>query len=250
MKYSIGKGRHKESTSGSGRKIIMAIVVVTSALSFTLGYFVGKSVLKENYAQLPGIGSQQQAVAIPPQQETAPTPQSQPAVNTPRPPVANEQLPQDKTMPLKTVAVKEENIPAAPPLVKGGDSSVATRTETLREGEGGLSAKNRQKSPQNETVYTVQAGAFKNPKDALSLKHKLENKGYKTYIKKSSEEKNVKLFKVRTGEFTDREKAEDFALKLKKSEGLKAFVTAKNGETREEDKISSPPRANKQEKPR
>lgn len=236
MKYSTGKGRHKESTSGSGRKIIMAIVVVTSALSFTLGYFVGTSVLKEKHIQPPGIGSQQQAVAIPLQQETAPTPQSQPAVNNPRPPVANEQLPQDKTMPLKTVAVKEENIPAAPPLVK--------------EGEGGLSAKNRQKSQQNETVYTVQAGAFKNPKDALSLKHKLENKGYKAYIKKSSEEKNVKLFKVRTGEFTGREKAEDFALKLKKSEGLKAFVIAKNGETREEDKISSLPRANKQEKPR
>lgn len=228
MKYSTGKGRHKESISG--RKIIIAIVVVTSALSFTLGYFVGTSVLKEKHIQPPGIGAQQQAVAIPPRQETAPGPQSQP-------PVANEQLPQDKTMPLKTVAVKEENNPVAPSLVK--------------EGEGGLSAKNKQKSLKNETLYTVQAGAFKNPKDALSLKHKLEKKGYKAYIKKSAEEKNAKLFKVRTGEFTDREKAEDFALKLKKSEGLKAaFVTAKNGETREEDKVSSLPRANKQEKPR
>ena len=237
MKYSTGKGRHKESTSGSGRKIIMAIVVVTSALSFTLGYFVGKSVLKENDSQLPEIGAQQQAVAIPLQQETAPTPQSQPVQISVQPPVANEQMPQDKTMPLKAVAVKEENHPAAPPLVK--------------ESEGGLSAKNSQKPPQNETVYTVQAGAFKNPKDALSLKHRLEKKGYKAYIKKSVEEKNVKLFKVRTGEFTDREKAEDFALKLKKSEGLKAaFVIAKNGETREEDKVSSLPRANKQEKPR
>lgn len=241
MKYSAGKVRHKESISG--RKIIMAIIVITSALSFTLGYFVGKSVLKENYAQLSGIESQRQAIAIPPRQETAPPPQSRPAVNSPQPPVANEQTPQDKTMSLKTVAVKEENNPAVPPLVKVGDS-------TLREVEGGLSAKNRQKSPQNETVYTVQAGAFKNPKDALSLKHKLENKGYKAYIKKSVEGKNVKLFKVRTGEFTDREKAEDFALKLKKSEGLKAFVIAKNGETREEEKISSLPRTNKQEKPR
>lgn len=235
MKYSAGKGRHKEPISG--RKIIIAIVVVTSALSFTLGYFVGTSVLKEKHIQPPGIGAQQQAVAIPPRQETAPDPQSQP-------PVANEQLPHDKTMPLKTVAVKEENNPVAPSLVKVGDS-------TLREGEGGLSAKNKQKSLKNETLYTVQAGAFKNPKDALSLKHKLEKKGYKAYIKKSAEEKNAKLFKVRTGEFTDREKAEDFALKLKKSEGLKAaFVTAKNGETREEDKSSSLPRANKQEKPR
>lgn len=228
MKYSTGKGRHKESISG--RKIIMAIVVITSALSFTLGYFVGTSVLKEKHIQPPGIGSQQQAIAIPPRQETAPVPQSQL-------PVANEQLPQDKTMPVKTVTVKEENNPVAPSLAK--------------EGEGGLSAKNKQKSLQNETVYTVQAGAFKNPKDALSLKHKLENKGYKAYIKKSAEEKNGKLFKVRTGEFTDREKAEYFALKLKKSEGIKAaFVTAKSGETREEDKVSSLPRANKQEKPR
>ncbi|KAF0143704.1 MAG: hypothetical protein FD156_2439 [Nitrospirae bacterium] len=234
MKYSTGKGRHKESISG--RKIIIAIVVVTSALSFTLGYFVGTSVLKEKRIQPPGIGAQQQAITIPPQQETAPAPQSQP-------PLANEQLPQDKTMPLKTVAVKEENNPVAS-SVKAGDS-------TLREGEGRLSAKNKQKSLKNETLYTVQAGAFKNPKDALSLKHKLEKKGYKAYIKKSAEEKNAKLFKVRTGEFTDREKAEDFALKLKKSEGLKAaFVTAKNGETREEDKVSSLPRANKQEKPR
>ncbi len=235
MKYGTGKGRHKESISG--RKIIIAIVVITSALSFTLGYFVGTSVLKEKHIQPPGIVPQQQAIAIPLRQETAPPPQSQPAVNGPQPPVANEHLPQDKTMPVKTVAVKEENNPAAPTLTK--------------EGEGGLSVKNKQKSPQNETVYTVQAGAFKNPKDALSLKHRLEKKGYKAYIKKSAEEKNAKLFKVRTGEFTDRGKAEDFALKLKKSEGLKAaFVTAKNGETREEDKSSSLPRANKQEKPR
>lgn len=242
MKYSAGKGRHKESISG--RKIIIAIVVITSALSFTLGYFVGTSVLKEKHIQPPGIVPQQQAIAIPPQQETAPLPQSQPAA-------ANEQLPQDKTMPVKTVAAKEEKNPAAPSSAKVGDSPVATRTEPQREGEGGLSAKNKQKSTQNETVYTVQAGAFKNPKDALSLKHKLEKKGYKAYIKKSAEEKNAKLFKVRTGEFTDRGKAEDFALKLKKSEGLKAaFVTAKNGEPREEDKVSSLPRANKQEKPR
>lgn len=235
MKYNTGKGRHKESISG--RKIIIAIVVITSALSFTLGYFVGTAVLKEKPAQLPCIESQQQAIAIPPQQETAPLPQSQPAVNSPQPPDANEQMPQDKTMPLKTVAVKEENNPAAPSLVK--------------EGEGGLSAKTKQKSLQNGTVYTVQAGAFKNPKDALSLKHKLEKRGYKAYVKKSAEEKNGKLFKVRTGEFTNREKAEDFALKLKKSEGLKAaFVTAKNGETREEDEASSLPRTNKQEKPR
>lgn len=215
MKYRAAKRMPEESMSG--RKIIIALVAITSALSFTLGYFVGKSVVKENQAQPQGIELQQQAVATPPQQETAPDPQPLPVQDSEQPPAANEQIPQDKTMPLKTAAVKEENNPHV---------------------------------PHNETIYTVQAGAFKNPKDAQILKRKLENKGYKAYIKKSTEGKNVKLFKVRTGEFSDREKAESAALKLKKSEGLKAFVTAKNEETREGAKSSSTPRANKQEKPR
>ncbi|TAL22154.1 MAG: hypothetical protein EPN94_11685 [Nitrospirae bacterium] len=220
MKYRAAKVRPKESMSG--RKIIMAIVAITSALSFTLGYFVGKSALKENLLQPQGSELRQQAIATPPQQEPAPDTQARPAQDSEQPPVtfeqspvANEKTPQDKPMPLKATAVKEENNPPAPPA-----------------------------------VYTIQAGAFKNLKDASALKRKLENKGYKAYIKKSADEKNVKLFKVRTGDFTDKKKAEDIALKLKKSEGLNAFVTVKNEEAREGDKGSSNPRADKQEKPR
>ena len=44
-------------------------------------------------------------------------------------------------------------------------------------------------------------------------------------------QKNPKLYKVRTGEFSAREEAATLALKLK-NEGLKAFVTLKNEEAR------------------
>lgn len=234
MKYGSGKGRHKESASG--RKIIIAIVVVTSALSFTLGYFVGRTVIMENPAQ-------PQLIAMPSQQETVSVPQIQPVQSSgqplqnseqevaasPQPQIKEGKLPSDKGkgQPIQTTAVKA----AAKPVIKED----RTREE---------------KPVQNETVYTVQAGAFKNSKDAVNLKLKLENKGYKVYIKKSVEAKNLKLYKIRTGEFAEKEKAETLALKLKK-EGLNAFVTTKNGEAHGEDKKSSQPRAaNKQENPR
>ncbi len=100
-------------------------------------------------------------------------------------------------------------------------------------------------SHQNDIRYTVQAGAFKNLKEAETLKHKLETKGYKAYIKKYAKSKNPKLYKVRTGEFTTKEEAAALALKLK-NEGLKAFVTLKNEEARG-DKNSFQPGASKKE---
>lgn len=210
MRYGSFKGKQKESVPG--RKLIIAIVIFTSALSFTLGYFVGKAVLKEN--QPLGIESQRQIIAIPPQQETAPALQKQqvqdkeqPIADNPQPPVNPDSLESSKSLnslkgvPVKTAAAKEENNPSRP--------------------------------VQNAVIYTVQAGAFKNLKDAETLKHKLESKGYKAYIKKSAAAKGIKIFKVRTGEFMNKKDAEAVALKLKKAEGLKAFVTLKTSEKEE-----------------
>ena len=95
----------------------------------------------------------------------------------------------------------------------------------------------------------MQAGAFKNLKEAEALRHKLEAKGYKAYIKKYAKSKNPKLYKVRTGEFSVREEAAALALKLK-NEGLKAFVTLKNDPPKAEangNKNSSKPGAAKKE---
>lgn len=203
MRYGSFKGRQKESVPG--RKLIIAIVIFTSALSFTLGYFVGKAVLKEN--QPLGIESQRQIIAIPPQQETAPALQEQQVLNKEQPIVDNPQ----------------------PPV----------NPDSLE------SSKSLNRPVQNAVIYTVQAGAFKNLKDAETLRHKLESKGYKAYIKKSVVAKGIKIFKVRTGEFMDKKEAEVVALKLKKAEGLKAFVTLKNEEAHAEDKGSSQPRVAK-----
>ena len=192
---SIFKGTQREALQG--KKIIIAIVVVTSAISFTLGYFVGKAVMK-------GQEPQPQTIAMSEQhEETMPEVEEHPAANMPKSP--------------------------SPALTKGRQ---------------GVSIEKKEES--SDDRYTVQAGAFKNLKDAENLKHKLEKKGYKVYIKKTAIAKNARLYKIRTGEFINRKDAETLALKLKNEEGLKAFVTPKNEAAQEKDKNLS--RAVKQEK--
>jgi len=225
MRRGSFKGKHKESMTG--RKFIIVVVVLTSAMTFTLGYFVGKAEFKGKQPQPSEIESQSQAIAIHPQQEIGSALQEQPTQNAEQPVQNKEDAVQLtagqnslKDTSIKTIAVQKENSPPSSsqtPLSKGG------KGETV-----GLSAIKDDGPVQNATVYTVQAGAFKNSKDAAVLKHKLENKGYKTYIKKFMEGKNTKIFKVRIGEFADREKADTLALKLKNTEGLNAFVTLKN----------------------
>jgi cell division septation protein DedD len=73
--------------------------------------------------------------------------------------------------------------------------------------------------------YTVQAGASKNEADALTLKAKFEKKGYKAQVINTQEKNREKLYKVMVGSFNVRKDAELLALKLKKTEGLKTFVT-------------------------
>lgn len=215
MKYSSLKAKRK--TALPDRKFIIAIIVVTSALSFSLGYFVGGA--GEN-----GKQPENQIIAAPkleaiPQVQEQTAPSDAPQIAAPSQPViaaAGDSLPQ-KPLPVQPAAKKE---PAEP------------KVET-------------DNSRQDDIKYTVQAGAFKNLKEAETLKHKLETKGYKAYIKKYAKSKNPKLYKVRTGEFTAKEEAAALALKLK-NEGLKAFVTLKNEEARG-DKNSSHPGAAKKE---
>ncbi|MFN3395928.1 MAG: SPOR domain-containing protein [Thermodesulfovibrionales bacterium] len=76
-------------------------------------------------------------------------------------------------------------------------------------------------------VYTVQAGAFKNEKEAEALKTKLEKKGYNIYILKERKPKKGVLFKVRVGDFETKKEAEIFAVKLNKTEGIQSFAVKK-----------------------
>lgn len=224
MKYSSLKAKRK--TTLPDRKFIIAIIIVTSALSFSLGYFVGGAGEKGKQPEYQ-ISAVPKLEAIPQVQEqpaplNEPQPQSaiisQPVVASGDSPERKEEKAQpQKPLPVQPAAKKE---PAEP------------KVET-------------DNSRQDDIKYTVQAGAFKNLKEAEKLKHKLETKGYKAYIKKYAKSKNPKLYKVRTGEFTAKEEAAALALKLK-NEGLKAFVTLKNEEARG-DKNSSHPGAAKKE---
>jgi len=91
------------------------------------------------------------------------------------------------------------------------------------------------KTPPQETksagdegvAYTVQVGAFKNQKEADSLRVQLESKGYKVYTKKGTLKKAT-VFKVMVGEFVRKKEAEVFALKLRNAERLNAYVTLMN----------------------
>lgn len=77
-------------------------------------------------------------------------------------------------------------------------------------------------------IYTVQAGAFKNEKEAVVLKKKLEKKGYNNiYMFREKKQKNEVLFKVRIGDFETKKEAEIFAVKLNKTEGLRSFAVKK-----------------------
>ncbi|MCX5716938.1 MAG: SPOR domain-containing protein [Nitrospirae bacterium] len=212
MKYSSLKAKRK--TALPDRKFIIAIIVFISALSFSLGYFVGGAGDK-------GKQSEYQIIAAPeleanPQVPELPAPGNAPQIATASQPVivaSGDSLP----LPVQPSALKE---PAEP------------KVET-------------DNSQQDDIKYTVQAGAFKNLKEAETLKHKLETKGYKAYIKKYAKSKNPKLYKVRTGEFAVKEEATALALKLK-NEGLKAFVTLKNEDARRDKNSSQPSTAKKE----
>ena len=222
MRHSSLKAKRK--TALPGRKFIIAIIAVTSALSFSLGYFVGGAGEKGKQPEYqiiaaPKLEAVSQAQEHPPLADASDNaPQIASASGgASQPQIEEEKSPPQKPLPVQPAIQKE---PAEP------------KVET-------------DNSHQNDIKYTVQAGAFKNLKEAETLKHKLETKGYKAYIKKYAKSKNPKLYKVRTGEFSVKEEAAALALKLK-NEGLKAFVTLKNEEARG-DKNSSQPGAAKKE---
>ena len=215
MKHSSLKAKRK--TALPDRKFIIAIIIVTSALSFSLGYFVGGAGDK-------GKQPEYQTIAVPkleaiPQVQEQPTSDNAPQIasasgGASQPVVASGDLPErkeEKAQPQKPLLESSLQMPVQPAAKK---ESAEPKVET-------------DNSRQNDIKYTVQAGAFKNLNGAETLKRKLETKGYKAYIEKYAKSQNPKLYKVRTGEFAAKEEAAALALKLK-NEGMEAFVTLKN----------------------
>lgn len=200
-----------ENSASSGRTIIIVVLVLTSAFSFILGYFVGKATVKERLKS--------EFMSLPKQQEyDEPIVQAQPPKEQDTTPTTDSifnQLEETKDFKKEVKETSEDNRKAA-------------TLETAVKKETAQPPVKMTKPIEDTDIYTVQVGAFKNQKDADSLKRKLEDKKYKAYIKKTTLSQGVKLFKVRTGEFAKREDAEALAIKLKKIEGLNTFVTLKN----------------------
>jgi cell division septation protein DedD len=193
-----------------GRGFIIIAILVVSSLSFTLGYFVGKSTRHSVDSQAFFIPTQQdgtekkntlnegkEAVI----QQLGETEQSQQTLETQQ----SQKIPQTQ----ETKKVKED-IPTQP------QTTPQITPET--------------KEPKKTRTYTVQAGAFKHVSEADSLKGKLDKKGYKTYVIQSKTKRHQKLYKVMIGEFVTRKEADALSAKIGKSEGLKTFVTIKPGQ--------------------
>ncbi len=213
-----------------GKGIIIIAVLIISSLSFTLGYFVGKSNQPSVVNQPPVITPQEsteqkniepekkEAVVQEPTKETQQTAKTQQARETNRT--------QETKETIETKKIKENNNPPSPPFSKGG--KVASGDSPRR---GGFSDEARKTKETLKTrKYTVQAGVFKDASVADAFKAKLDKKGYKTYIILSETKKHKKLYKVMVGEFATRKEAEILSIKIKNAESLQTFVTFKTEE--------------------
>jgi len=220
--------KEKTPVQSHGRGLLIAVVIIFSSLSFTLGFFVGKN-----------SGDRKPDVAGVP--EAAPV-----ATPAPQDPQSPQALPEEASdipgqNPARAPEEKQEVTHHTPPMPPNsgtvaltahpGGPAPHTAKERSKEAakENVSSAETKTFQEENDVKYTVQLGALKSQAEAKKLRMKLEKKGYKTFVIISTNKKNhEKIYKIRTGEFNDRKEAEMLALKLKKTEDLHAFVTPKD----------------------
>jgi cell division septation protein DedD len=179
--------------------LVIIAILITSSLSFTLGYLVGKRV------SFPVVN---QTSVIPGQEIT-----EQKNIKLEEKTTAIQQPQQTQKIQLPGETQQKET-------QKAQQNNKAKGTKEVRK------IQEPQKIPKTRK-YTVQAGAFNDISDANALKTKLDKKGYKTYITSSETQKHKKLYKVRIGNFATRKEAEIISIKIKTTEGLNTFVTFK-----------------------
>jgi len=217
-----------------GKEFMIVVVVVFSALSFTLGYFVGKSGTDGGTANL---SRAQEIVPLPQKQEPAVLPLAQ-DIPVPENALLDEEKDKEHLQPQRDevpAVVETKEAGPAKSLQPGKEKTRAQAASKQVSEEAHQKAVVKKNSADRESkkpdgpVYTVQIGAFKSSGEAESCRKKLAKNKLKTYVITATNSKKEKIFKVRTGEFSDRKSAEVLALKLSKTEKLKTFVTIKNG---------------------
>lgn len=199
MKQADSKDRSSVMYIGKG--IIIAAIIITASLCFTLGFFVGKSFSPSPVEQLSAAPRQN----IIPEQPVEPLKKDE-AVS-----------PQPVSVEKPQIQASQEPQPQASPELK--KAQLAQETKIVQKTQETVTAAKTRK-------YTVQVEAFKNTSTADALKEKLNKKGYKASVISVKTKKKENLFKVIVGEFTNRKEAEVMSVKLKKTENLQhAFVT-------------------------
>ena len=205
MKQADSKDRSSVMYIKKG--IIIAALIITASLCFTLGFFVGKSFRPSPVEQL-SAAPRQNIIA------------EQPI----------EPLKKDGAVSLQPVSVEKPEIQASQPqpspeLKKAQLVQENPRTRQAQEIKIVQKTQETVKAAKTRK-YTVQVEAFKNTSTADALKEKLGKKGYKASVISVKTKKQENLFKVIVGEFTNRKEAEVMSVKLKKTENLQhAFVT-------------------------
>ncbi|NIO82433.1 MAG: hypothetical protein GTN68_17960, partial [Candidatus Aminicenantes bacterium] len=77
-----------------------------------------------------------------------------------------------------------------------------------------------------KAVYSVQAGAFENEKNALHLMDELQKKGYAVFIRMGEWKDNRPFYSVMVGEYEKREDAQAESMRIRRQEGIQSFVYA------------------------
>jgi len=212
-----------------GRLFLIVITVTAAAGGFTLGYLVGRNT--PSAAPQPVIEQTIQAKAG--GSDNRPLSGEARTVETAL--VAPEQMGSKENPSAVALSGAPAQEQRSANMIVSNEKAQKTETveQTMREKRvpseaAGSSNKAKEDGTGDDAVlYTVQVGAFKSRKEADTVKNRLADKEYKADIRKVTL-KGKHLFKVTVGEFSQRKEAEVLAVKLKKTEGLKAFVTTKS----------------------
>jgi cell division septation protein DedD len=213
---SGGDYRNRPSFHIPGKEFLIVIVVLFSSLSFTLGYFVGKS-------------GRDTGAARPVTMEEPASPQKNADLYSP-----SDAGPRNSAdRPAQDGVASGRDVDSGSPLP--GNKAVSDPLSSQRhvadhpaKHVDGKPSSSKVKSQSGTISYTVQIGALSTEKDAEALRARYETKRYKVYVVPARNKKGETIYKIRIGKFRNRKDAELLSLKLKKTEGLSTFVTFKD----------------------
>lgn len=181
------------------QRIIGAIVLVSLGVIFIPMILSGRG-----EQSLPLFGS-----PIPPKPDNIENIKVLEFENTPRPPEPQTEIrtPIDKYS-------KEDDLPVVAPVKPTPKEDVKTEAEP---------AKTAKKETKPLKAWVVQVGSFSNRKNALALKEKLVNKGFRAFVERIIQHDNTS-YRVRVGPEVRRENATDLQKQIEQKLNIKGLV--------------------------